>query len=99
MDVLSRKLRAGPQVASHFLPVRPFGVQPRTPGLKSVTVPLLLAPPPNSHSPTSPLENGHTAIAEHLNSKNNRKAALISQSPRRLGVKDLVKAEDKQTNK
>ena len=38
MDVLSRKLRAGPQVASHFLPVRPFGVQRRTPTLKSVAV-------------------------------------------------------------
>ena len=38
MDVLSRKLRAGPQVASHFLPVRPFGVQPRTPTLKSDTL-------------------------------------------------------------
>ena len=38
MDVLSRKLRAGPQVVSHFLPVRPSGEQPRTPILKSDTV-------------------------------------------------------------
>ena len=38
MDVLSRKLRAGPEAACHFLPVRPSGEQPGTPILKSDTV-------------------------------------------------------------